>query len=230
MNTLVVQYYNTDPVRQRELDHCLEQNVERYFDRVIICCDPRTILPKVAYTHTLHIERRLAFSDYLRLVSESDFDGITVLTNSDIILDKEIIYKCKDISIKELFAISRYEADGCLHQFHWCSQDTWILRNQKVPNSVINSCTFELGRPGCELRFAEVLWCVGFNIINPSLSVRNTHIHKNSSVHSDSERYYGAYIFTPSTTIDHSLVNLEEKRSSLVYLRQGSATAIIPST
>ena len=216
MNTLMVQYYNTDSARQRELDHCLEQNVERYFDRVIVCCGSETILPKVAYTHTMHMEKRLAFSDYLRLVSESDYNGITVLTNSDIILDKDIIKKCEHISSKELFAISRYDTDGYLHEFHWCSQDTWILRNQKFPNSVIKSCTFELGRPGCELRFAEALWCVGFNIINPSLSVRNTHIHINSSVHLDSERYYGAYIFTPATTIEQSLINREEKQASLV--------------
>ncbi|CAN0159173.1 unnamed protein product [Ascophyllum nodosum] len=62
------------------------------------------------------------------------------------------------------------------------SQDAWIFRSP-LSGSVKEASDFEMGRPRCDGRLAQVLTDAGYTVTNPSLSLVAHHLH---SSHSDS--------------------------------------------
>ena len=79
------------------------------------------------------------------------------------------------------------------------SQDSWIFRGKVT---IPKYCDFFLGIPGCDNRIAWELKEVGYLMSNPTLSIRNFHIHE-----SDFRTYSEAtvkiprpYLFIPMTS------------------------------
>jgi len=177
----------------------------------------------------IHTTERLKFRSYLQMVCDSKPESIIVLTNSDVALDPLILSKSATINEGEVFAISRYEEGGGLNPLHWCSQDTWVMRGQDLPKPLIDSTNFNLGWPGCELRFTEALFSYGFKVSNPALDIINIHHQKHPSVHKDTERYYGAYIFSPACHLESRLSSAPESLATPVYLRRNSPLTPIPT-
>jgi len=83
-----------------------------------------------------------------------------------------------------------------------CTQDVWVMISQPIHQSVIHQSDIPLGMPGCETRFSEIIFNIGFAVFNPCLEIKNIHIHSKGSTHSEANRIYGAYLFTPACTYE----------------------------
>jgi len=200
---LIFQWFDCkDPVRKKELIECASHNKDLGFDEVIIFND--SVDPYFEGSHVKNIvtKKRITYRDYIDYVSDPESHGaLIVLTNTDIKLDKKILDSDQFIKEKTLFALSRYEMNGALAESPWCTQDVWIMLSQPIHKSVIHQCDIPLGMPGCEIRFAEILFNTGFAVFNPCLDIKNIHIHSNPATHLDENRIYGAYLFTPACTL-----------------------------
>jgi hypothetical protein len=219
-NTLLYQYYEaSNNSRQDELDECLTENLNISFEHIVVCGDRRFETSKKNVVFASH-GRRLTFGKFLDFVNQNgDLDGLAVLTNSDIALDAKFLEKISTVDADTVLCISRYEANGKLVESPWCSQDTWVMRFQKVREPLRMATNVYLGSPGCELRFAEAMYSAGYKVFNPCLSIVNRHIHSQPSTHEHSDRHYGAYVFTPPCTIEDVVMKNSASEGYPVYLR-----------
>ena len=159
-------YEDKDPERQQEIDYCLKMNQENEFIDEIVYFDGRP-----------------TYADFFRATR----DGINILANADIYFD-ETLELVKSMGPKDAYALTRTEIrkgefksfdevhTNAYCQSHW-SQDVWIF-NGKV-NGIWGE--FHLGRRGCDNRIAWEIHKAGYNLSNPSLSIRAIHVHKNES-------------------------------------------------
>lgn len=170
--------------RQKEFDQCLEYNLQ-VFDNVFVLnegCDHNGI--------NIPVTTRPTFRTFFRAVNHlTNPDDINVIANSD------IYFKETPIAPKanQCFALTRWEGDN-----HFLnrndSQDTWIFLGQiKIPRY----CDFALGRPGCDNRIAKELLLNGYDVINPSLTIKTYHLHANPTDHTKAEKRVAPPYFKP---------------------------------
>lgn len=104
---------------------------------------------------------------------------ITILANADIEFPRETIDLLRHVDLgNHAFALTRWnpEPDGTLklqHPHPRGSQDCWIF--QGPPKDV--RADFTMGRPGCDNRFAKELDLAGYDVRNPSLTLKTIHRH-----------------------------------------------------
>lgn len=201
---LLFQYFDCkNDTRFQEITYCINHNLNIGFDEIIIYNDhvfPAFNGPKIKNVET---NSRITYRDFIDVVNNhSNYGSLVCLTNTDIKLDKNILSLDAIIKEKTLIALSRYESNGQLTNYPWCSQDVWVMLSQPIHQSVIHQCNIPLGLPGCEIRFSETIFSVGFSVFNPCLDIKNIHVHSNPSPHLDQNRMYGAYLFTPACTFE----------------------------
>jgi hypothetical protein len=219
---LLTQWYDCkDPDRHAELLKCVSHNLSLSFDIIYVFHDKSAIEFVASNVNNLHVNRRLTFRDYLQIVAQDCHRGdMLVLTNTDILLDGRIFQLESMMNANQLVALTRYEADGNLASTPWCTQDTWVLVGQQIHQSALSSSDIPLGTPGCELRFSEIMYSLGYSVFNPCIDIRNMHIHSKASVHLDEDRNYGAYLFTPTCSIVDLANTSESEAPRVVYYRQ----------
>jgi hypothetical protein len=213
-----------DQARALEFDQCIRHNLELGFDEVIIFND--NVSPKYSgkNIHNIEINERLSYKNFIELAQSPKYYGdMLVLINTDIKLDKKMLELEGLLSEKTLIALARYEEDDRLADMPWCTQDVWALIGQPIPKSIFFQSDIPLGVPGCELRFSELMFNVGFMVFNPCLEIKNLHIHKNQAPHSDENRVFGAYLFTPACNLNDVLHKSENALPIPHYL-----TSFIP--
>lgn len=158
INLFTSYYKDTNEKRQTELDFCLNYNRNSMiFDNVIVVED-----------------KRPTFKDLFELTKQYPND-INVITNSDIFFT-ESIFQCKLLQPNQCFALSRwdYQQGGTIKHFDAKdAQDTWVFNG--VAN--VNGGDFFMGIPGCDNRIAYEIKNSGYNISNPSKSIKSVHLH-----------------------------------------------------
>jgi len=217
---LIFQWFNCkDETRKQELIDCINHNLKIGFDEIIIYND------SVEYTFygenikNISTNKRITYRDYIKVVNDpNNYGALVFFTNTDIKLDENILTLDQVIKEKMLICLSRYENNGLLTDSPWCSQDVWALLSQPIHMSVVHQCDIPLGLPGCEIRFSEIIFNVGFSVFNPCLDLKNIHVHSNPNSHLDENRMYGVYLFTPACTIEDIRSDSTNIRPSLQYL------------
>lgn len=158
-------YEDKHPLRKREIDMCLQRNLNNKLITTIICESSS----KPTYQF---------FFDQINKVSTED--DINIICNSDIFLDETIVL-VENMKPKQLYALSRWDwlgNDAFVRFFDRPdSQDTWIFKG-KV-EGVFGD--FTLGTRGCDNRIAYEFHKAGYAVSNPSKSIRTYHVH-NSGV------------------------------------------------
>ena len=217
---LIFQWFNCkDENRKQELIECINHNLKIGFDEIIIHNDSIEPFFYGENIRNISTNTRITYRDYIKVVNDPEnYGALVVLTNTDIKIDKKILIFEASIKEKILFSLSRYENNGILADAPWCTQDVWVILSQPIHMSVINQCDIQLGLPGCELRFSEILFNIGFSVFNPCLDIRNIHLHSNPSSHLDENRMYGSYLFTPACTIEDIRSGNKNILPSLQYL------------
>lgn len=173
-------YEDKNPERQKELDYCLQKNIDNNLLDIII----------------LESEKNPTYNFYFEKINQlTGPDDINIIANSDIFFDNTIGLVSR-MQPKEAYVLSRWDwyGEGSIpkHRAIKNSQDTWIIRG-KAENIDGNFC---LGIPFCDNRIAFELSKAGYMVSNPSRSIKTYHYH-NSGVrkYADNERVNGQYLF-----------------------------------
>lgn len=186
MINLFYNYYKTtNEKRQKEIDFCLNKNLSNKNLNVII----------------IESQEALTYNYFFNQINKiTDSEDINIISNSDIFLDDSILH-CNDIKNNECYALCRWEYKSqsiITFANRVDSQDVWIFRG-RVNN--ING-DFTLGKPGCDNRIAYEIKQAGYNIKNPSKTIKTYHVH-NSNIRNYNIKNYkqqvvpGPYLTLP---------------------------------
>lgn len=185
MRQLLTTYYEeTNPVRKQELDYCIKNNAASgLFDAIYIFTDSQVplpvLLPKSIQPLQFNINRRTTYNDMFSLARQSfsDSNKLTVIANTDIFFDETLLLASAVDMSNTCFALSRWDIqednDPPIHHDFWDSQDVWIFQG-KIRD--INA-DFGIGVRGCDNRLAHELVQAGYNVYNPSKSIKAYHYH-----------------------------------------------------
>ena len=184
MNNLLVNFYiDKNESRNLELETCFVENLKNpSIDRIIMFCeqiDYDKIKEKYDLSKVTSIitNKRPTYNDYFALTKKED---INIIANLDIIIPKETLCQLKNyLNDKTCLALSRWDLinDKIIHFNRIDSQDTWIFKNE-VPH--INGADFSLGISGCDNSIAYLLEASGYNVINPSKTIKTIHLHQSN--------------------------------------------------
>jgi len=200
---LIFQWFDCkDQTRRRELLECIHHNINLGFDEVIIFNDSVEPVVNAPHVRNISTNSRISYLDFINVVKDPQNVGaLVVLTNSDIKLDSKIL-QLAGLKNRILIALSRYESNEQLTECAFYSQDVWVMTSQPIHKSIILQSNIPLGIPGCDQRFAEIVFSAGFSVFNPCLEIKNTHLHKNVATHLDENRLFGSYLFVIPCTYE----------------------------
>jgi hypothetical protein len=186
---------DADKSRNEEVKACVDANFSHpFFDTFHILSEDESVVGSFPDI-TVPLNSRPTFSDWLNASAELPEGDISVLINSDIIVDNTI-EKFSDIlgpTARKFITASRYDFDYTRriirpHPNPKVSQDAWALRiDRKQMTEMARQCPFPLGMQGCENKLAFVFWNAGYDVINPCLFVNFLHYHRGKRVEYNQE-------------------------------------------
>lgn len=179
MVRILINYYiDSDADRNNELLLCLEENCgNSEVDEV--CCFTDVDTPKFDSVTKINFVGRPSFQDFFQYINKvAEPNDISIICNSDIFLwAKDVSLIKHNLKTNECYALSRYDFNhnGGPTLFDRAdSQDTWVFRGKiDVPKS----CQYHLGKAGIDNAIAERLNSAGYEVKNPSKSIKTYHVH-----------------------------------------------------
>lgn len=175
VNLLISFYEDSNIVRQKELSEALQLNLEnRLIDRIFLVSEQTSISIVDKKIEIVRVDIRPTYNDFFRLTHKYSND-INIIANSDIWFDEENIQKLKDYRWRhrEVFALTRWTTKNEFYG-HPFSQDCWII-NGRI--ETLEQANFSLGKPGCDGKISYLLSNSGYQVRNPSLSIKSYHNH-----------------------------------------------------
>lgn len=172
--------------RQQELDFCIHQNIlNNSIDNIILIVSAedftKMTIPDEERICIVVKEERPTYNDYFNLFIVG---GINIISNLDIIIPQETIALLPNYFAtpsKRCLALTRYDITGIIESSfdsvffnRTDSQDTWVF-NDAVPQ--IENANFTLGSRGCDNAIAHILEQNGYEVLNPSLTLKTYHYH-----------------------------------------------------
>lgn len=186
MNLFINYYIDPNEQRNHELQTCLYNNIGcGAISRIYLIgnIEPWTFnYNKVTAVTELS---RPAFKGFFNIINKfTQPNDINIIANSDIYFENVDYNDFAGLTHNDCFALSRWDVqpDGStVHYNNSGSQDTWIFRGAI---KMVEGANFTQGVAGCDNKIAYLLKQAGYNVTNPSLSIKTYHLH-NSGV-----RYY----------------------------------------
>lgn len=183
---LFINYYkDSNPERQKELDYCLNMNLNNpLLDK--ICALSEYDVPGA---ETILFRDRPTFNDFFSLANERAEPGdISIIANTDIYFENSLRYILQ-MGENEAFALSRTD------NLSWDSQDAWIFRG---PIKKMDA-DFFMGRGGCDNRLAYEMARAGYKVSNPALTIKAIHLHASQVRHYNehTEKVRRPYLLVP---------------------------------
>lgn len=182
-------YMDSSPRRQAELDACLKSNLDNpKIDRVVLLIGGVFQPPEHPKVTTAKTRERATYADFFNVIND-DIERmgetseakpnrhISIIANTDIFFDDTVALISQALKGSQAYALSRWNvnSDGTADLFNQSdSQDVWCFRGVVRP---VPDCHFQLGVPGCDNAIAERLERAGYELVNPSVSVRGYHLH-----------------------------------------------------
>jgi hypothetical protein len=178
-------YLTTSEERNREYSFCITKNKQASFDKIYLFVEEKDF----AFASNFNVEvvvtaSRPTFQDYFNFIKSGDFDNsVNIIANTDIFfcsLDQVKKNIGRLIKGEICFALSRYDYFHKWKTKHFDrsdSQDTWIFRGHSGLER-LSSVNFSMGIPGCDNRLAYELNMAGFNVLNPSKTIKTYHLHR----------------------------------------------------
>jgi len=206
---LITQYYlDSSAERQKELDHCLAQNIAcNQIDRVHLLLESENDIPtkiigdseKVKVTILGH---RWKYMDAFQYCN-ANLDGqICVISNSDIYFDQTLHCLHFTSMRGKLLAITRIDVtkEDKLIFNEWTAaicQDTWVTQ-APIPDKIVEKSDFYFGWRGCDNHVAWLFRENLFHILNPCLKIATRHCHATEKRNiKDHEKVEGEYVVVP---------------------------------
>lgn len=164
--------------RTEEFKTCLEVNEENpLIDSILVVTDKDIHVGGGKVHQKIIGKREPQYTFMFHLANEmiTEDGDITIITNGDIYFDETLSY-LRSLSDHQCFALSRWNMDhegfNSLYD-RPDSQDCWIFRG-KIKNI---EADFPLGALGCDNRIAYEIHKAGYEIKNPSKTIKTVHIH-----------------------------------------------------
>ncbi len=183
MINLFTTYYNEkNPERAEELRTCLINNsklksLNNIYTLSEIGEDEFLLENNI---NVIRIFERPSFNDFFRATNAfTSTNDINIIANADIYFDKSLNCLTKVNLSNSCFALTRWDVwkNGRARLTEISgSQDCWIFKG-KINNVDGN---FHLGIPGCDNRLAHEIKKAGYNLFNPSISIRAYHLHQSA--------------------------------------------------
>jgi hypothetical protein len=194
LNFCVETYLPASLERRAELAECLAANINRpEIFKAVIFSASQDWLPKSKKVIFRHQSDRVTYEEYLRVAT--DPNQIYLFANADIKFGSGLKW-LQYLPPGELWAFTRWEADGQLWPGGRESQDAWAIRGGLWPASLLDSCNIQLGWPGCENAFAGRLHEYGYKVKNYCHDIRCLHVHANTQrCYSEADRIPRPYYF-----------------------------------
>ena len=194
-NLFLNYYIDPNLERQKEIDFCFEQNFCN--DKINCFCiivaeENKKALDsivrksnRVIVLQQRTMDKRPTYNDFFDFAKKyfSQRDNINIICNSDIIVCQDsMIYlsnyltcdnRALALSRWQVSDIENYQINSSLFN-RSDSQDTWIFQggiNQ------IEGADFTMGVAGCDNSIAYLLENAGYDVINPSMTIKTYHIH-----------------------------------------------------
>jgi len=172
--------------RRIELEQAAKMNVKcSYIDKIFYLCENENLnFIDAEKINIIYINKRPTFKDVFLFINENTADDdINIIANTDIYFD----YHLKHLEYCNLentiIALTRWdvELDNSVKFFNkYYSQDSWIFKGKMNINI---KADYFIGQYGCDNKLAYEFAKTGYNIINPSYSIKTYHLH-NSGVRS----------------------------------------------
>jgi hypothetical protein len=220
---LIANVFSSKNTNEHEIyELCLQRNVSLPFSHRHIFVESDVELALSTAYHAIQINNRPTFADFLDLASTNDLRGhLIVFANADIVLDRSIFDLGQLVDQGTVCCISRYERDGSMMVSAKSSQDCWVLRGHRLPNTLIAQARFFLGLLGAENRLANIFHSYGYKLFNPCFSIKNIHAGSSDSdyrpsLQSREKRLFGAYTYVHPCGVDQ-LASKEEKLEHALY-------------
>lgn len=185
-NLFINYYIDANADRQKELVKCVIENAKN-FDNIIVIADSQEVFDDIQsllvdkMLQPVITGKRATYLDYFDLISVFNApNNINVIANLDIVIPKDTLINCISYfnsTVKRVLALTRWDmkADGSVEFFNRAdSQDVWMF-NGPVEKGV--DANFLLGHPGCDNALANRLEVAGYEVLNPSLSLKIYHQH-----------------------------------------------------
>jgi hypothetical protein len=172
---LFINHYDDIGERQKELEYCLNKNIEnKHIKHIFLIHEKGVSIPDCDKVVSIKINNRPTITDMFNIANQ--FSGIKIISNSDIYFN-ETISKAKDIADNQVYALCRWDRDtkGNLNFFdREDSQDTWIYRGSVER---LNMHEY-LGTMGVDNVLAYELEQCYFNVLSPSEDIQAIHYDK----------------------------------------------------
>lgn len=186
-------YPESNEARKNELKTCLLKNIEcAAIDEIFILAERAESFDYLPYisdaenkkVYVLPVTVRPTFRTFFNAINHiqqntgENFGNVT-FTNINIIANSDIYFESLPVfpAYNQCFALTRYEieANGGVRFLNRSdSQDSYIFNGAiKIPEY----CHFFIGTPGCDNRICHELKRTGYEVLNPSLTIKTYHLH-----------------------------------------------------
>lgn len=206
--TLIIPFYtDKSPERNEELIKCYEKNIQLdELDKIILVIDDKTKVKRNNKVEVVYVQSRPTYLDLFKIANMHNSGGVSIIANTDIYFDDVNLIKIKHTVSEDMcFALSRWDVQlngEYIHHNSRDSQDVWIFKG-KINTSIEGE--FFLGLPGCDNRIAYEIGKVGYDIRNPSITIKSYHLHLTQVKNYERTEQYivpNPYRLLPPTTID----------------------------
>ena len=173
---LYIPYYeDKDKDRDAEIKECLRLNKKNaLISHIVLVTDTDIDVDRsVSY---VNLNRRPTYTDIFTLANAINPSGINIIANADIYFDRKSIQKIEEfISPQRCLALTRWDIVGKDKVFYnrGDSQDVWAFKG-----AITAKGDFQIGQPGCDNRIAYEIEKYGYEILNPSRTIRTYHLHQ----------------------------------------------------
>lgn len=168
--------------RNLEVINCINSNIDSgFFNNIFVFSSTMEDKIKCNIVIAPRITYQFIFETSNGIHSTLGGEHINVLANSDILFDSSI-KQCSTISSEDFLCLTRYESNGMLHKYNdpykgSDSQDVWVWKN----NCKIKNANYNLGIPGCDNKIAYDAALAGYNVKNPSMTIKTYHKHQTNN-------------------------------------------------
>jgi len=188
INLYLNHYVDKNPTRQGEIEVCLKKNLSNPSFNVVL----------------FESQSRVRYQDFFDFINKySADDDINVIANLDIYFD-ETIDLCRDMEKNSFYALSRWDVKKNRIVAHYAraeSQDVWVFKGK-----VNIKGDFFLGLRGCDNRIAYEAKMAGYNVFNPSHTIKAYHYHssriRNYSIRNKNDVVPGPYVVVPPCALN----------------------------
>ena len=183
----VTQYYVPSKAkRRREIDTCLQKNVEsQLIHKIVLLNEKRESLPASSKIEERVIGKRLTYAEVFQHIQTFPANVIVAFANADICIDDESWRSLWQIDFTDrALALLRYDVDEAgeakLIGPRADSQDCWVVTSDSVRSrgeKLLAGTDISFGTPGCDNAIAIELLRNRYQVSNPCLSVKTYHYH-----------------------------------------------------